>query len=85
MAKQLILPLNKSHQMKECITKSKYFFKACILPELLVKWYTRKEIMSSETAAASTSSNSKYLYCYCKEDKGIEMTGCDNSKCSHGL
>ena len=73
--------------IEECITKSMYFFKMCILPELLAKWYTRKEVMPTETAAASTSvaSNGEYLYCYCKEDKGGEMIGCDNSKCSHGL
>ena len=50
--------------IEECITKSMYFFKMCILPELLAKWYTRKEVMPTETAAASTSvaSNGEYLY-----------------------
>ena len=42
--------------------------------------------MPTQTAIASTSvtTSSKYLYCYCKEDIGQEMVGCDNGKRPHG-
>ena len=26
----------------------------------------------------------RYIYCYCKEDKGGDMVGCDNKECSYG-
>ena len=38
--------------------------------------------MPAQTASASVV-NSEYIYCYCKEDKGGEMVGCDNPNCKH--
>jgi len=40
--------------------------------------------MPDQTATASVVS-AEYTYCYCKEDKGGEMVGCDNLNCLHGL
>ena len=72
--------------IEECIQKSEHFFKVCILPELLARWYSREEVMPTQTAAATTSltTSGEYVYCYCKEDRGGEMVGCDNSECLHG-
>lgn len=72
--------------IEECVQKSEHFFKVCILPELLAKWYSREEVMPTQTARAFTSltTSGEYLYCYCKEDRGGEMVGCDNGECQHG-
>ena len=72
--------------MKQCIEKSKDFFELCILPELLAKWYSREEVMPAQTAAASvpTARDGVHIYCYCKQDNGGEMVGCDNKECQHG-
>ena len=72
--------------IEECIQKSEHFFKVYILPELLARWYSREEVMPTLTAAATTSltTSGKYVYCYCKENRGGEMVGCDNSECPHG-
>ena len=79
-----ILP-NKEF-MEHCIKKSNHFFELCILPELLAKWYSREEVMPAQIAKASvpTARDGVYMYCYCKEDKGGEMVGCDNKECEHG-
>ena len=72
--------------MKQCIEKSTDFFELCIVPELLAKWYTREKVMPAQTAAASvpTARDGVYIYCYCKQDNGGEMVGCDNKECQHG-
>ena len=69
--------------IKEIVNKSSCFFELFILPELLVKWYSREEVMAVQTAVASTISDT-YVYCYCKEDKGGEMVDCDNDDCESG-
>ena len=40
----------------------------------------------SETSNYFTplTASGEYMYCYCKEDRGGEMIGCDNSDCLHG-
>ena len=68
--------------IKETIDKSTCFFEVCILPELLAKWYSREKVMPAQTAAASTVSDT-YVYCYCKEDKGGEMVGCESGQWFH--
>ena len=72
--------------VKQCIEKSTDFFELCILPELLAKWYSREEVMPTQTAEASvpTAREGVYIYCYCKQDKKGEMIGCDNKECQHG-
>jgi len=51
--------------------------------ELLVKWYSRKQVMPAQTAAASAVSDI-YIYCYYYVDKGDKMVGCDNDDCENG-
>ena len=70
-------------KIKECMDKAKKFFEICLLPELLAKWYSRKAVMPDQTASASVV-NDGYAYCYCKDDLGGEMVGCDNPNCKYG-
>ena len=70
--------------MLDCITKAEKFFKVCLLPELVAKWYSRKVVMPDQTVVASVVTD-EYVSCYCKQDKGGEMVGCDNPNCLHGL
>ena len=81
---QQILP-DKQFIVK-CVQKSEHFIKVCILAELLTRWYSRENIMPTQTTIATTSltASGKYMYCYCKEDWGGEMVGCDNGECLHG-
>lgn len=78
----------------ECIEHSTRFFRTCILPELLGRWYTRPCAMqgnrttqqSPSGAASSLSSDTsgeqrKYCYCQQPEDGLQEMIACDNPKC----
>lgn len=71
-----------------CITKASHFFKTCILPELLGKWYTRSNKIyaiafdSATSSTACSEPNSKQLYyCYCKGPEEGEMIACDNTDC----
>ena len=75
-----ILPDEKF--ITDIVTKSGCFFELCILLELLTKWYSRKQVMPAQTAAASATTED-YGYCYCKEDRG-EMVCCDNKGCECG-
>ena len=34
---------------KKCVTKAEYFFKTCLLPDILGNWYTRDSIGTIET------------------------------------
>ena len=81
-----------------CVSKAEHFFKVCILPELIGKWYTRPIQNATPrtcTSAASTSASvsettepTKHLYCYCRQPEptdgsaSSEMIGCDNPQCS---
>ena len=66
----------------ECLQKSHHFFTIlCILPELVGKWYSRSIIMP---CAPTPNDDSTYNYCYCKEEQGGEMVGCDNPGCQAG-
>ena len=68
----------------EHLETAKKIFKICLLPELLAKWYSRKAVMPDQIAAASVVS-AEYEFCYCKEDKGGDMVGCDNPNCLRGF
>lgn len=77
----------------ECIEKSLNFFKICILPEILGRWYSqpcvrqeqKKQQHTSQLPSSSTSSTSACaLYCYCMQPESDEQTwiACDNPGCS---
>ena len=66
----------------ECLHKSHHFFTICILPELVGKWYSRSIVIPSDSP--TPNDDSSYNYCYCKEEHGGEMVGCDNPRCQAG-
>jgi len=68
--------------ISELLQKAKHFFKLCILPELVGKWYSRSSVMPTEIS--TVGSDGRYIYCYCKEDTGGDMIGCDNKGCCYG-
>ena len=69
-----------------CIEKAEYFFKNCLLPELVGKWYThlkRSYATSFDVPGASSCSNdsSNEVYCYCKGQEEGQMIACDIQDC----
>ena len=84
-----------SELWQSCIERTTHFFKVCILPELLGKWYTRpyqfpstSTINLSQTATLPSLSELEPLYCYCRQPEPKEgasssqMIACDNPLCS---
>lgn len=76
---------------KSCTEKTVYFFKYCILPELVGKWYTKPLPLPASLLTTTTNtpvSNDKTLYCYCRNPEpregssSSEMIACDNPHCS---
>ena len=61
--------------IQTAIPAAEKFWRLCVLPELLGKWYTRKE--SSEVRSsplhAQTEEEDSGIWCYCRENKGGEM------------
>ena len=54
-----------------------------MLPELLGKWYKCKQCpkVQSPSLSAQTEEEDSGTWCYCREDKGGEMIGCDVKSC----
>ena len=62
---------------------AKTFWKLCVLPELLGKWYTRQQCPDSQTTSLHTpTEEDSGKWCYCREDKGGEMIACDGKSCA---
>ena len=70
--------------MEGSVPKSERFWRLCVLPELLGKWYTRQEppVNPSSSHHAHTVEEDCGQWCYCGEDKGGEMIGCDGKSCA---
>ena len=56
--------------IKSALPTAEKFFKLCILPELLGKWYTRKQLALGQPLPTEEDDRS---WCYCREDKGGDM------------
>ena len=75
----------------DCVLKAEAFFRICILPELLGKWYSRHtptnpSIQSDSNLALSScdcsSKGSKLQqYCYCQGPEEVQMIACENVAC----
>ena len=73
-----------------CLDLSTRFFRVCLLPELLGKWYTRKPLTTKEASTQELETvkvggiQSTRLYCICQkpEDDSLDWIGCDNPTCS---
>ena len=70
--------------MKESVPKAERFYKLCILPELLEKWFTRSPVQlgTEQTLQLDAVEDDDGSWCICKEDKGGRMIGCDNKTCT---
>ena len=73
----------------DCVVKAERFFRVCVLPELLGKWYTRSVIQNTtirtDTGLASSeedaNTNKNVGYCCCHGPEKGAMIGCDNTNC----
>ena len=73
----------------DCVVKAQTFFKICILPELLGKWYTRPSSdikpdspgPSDITVTSQPPLDHERKYCYCGGLEEGRMIGCDNDDC----
>ena len=63
-----------------CVPRAEKFFRTCLLPELLVNWYTRPTEFTS-TNSESLDNSSEPKYCYCRGPKEGRMIPCDNPDC----
>lgn len=69
--------------MTEVLPKAETFYKLCILPELLGKWFTRVQPGKEQTLLQlDAEENDDGSWCNCKENKGGKMIGCDNKTCT---
>lgn len=74
---------------KNCIEKTTNFFKLCVLPELVGKWYTKPSNLkpAADVSPTDLGTESEPLYCYCRRPEPKEgsssscMIGCDNPNC----
>ena len=65
------------------IPNAEKFWKLCIPPELLGKWYTRETNLQVQSSSLHTrTEEDSGVWCYCRENKGGEMIGCDGKACS---
>lgn len=71
---------------EECSSKAEHFFKICLLPELIGKWYTRPIVELNDENNPSldnvASTSFQQLYCYCKCPESGTMIACDNPQCA---
>ena len=71
-----------------CVIKAQTFFKTCLLPELLGKWYTRpcSDIIDTDPPGPSGVAENSDLqleqkYCYCGGPDIGRMIACENQDC----
>ena len=67
--------------VRESVPKAERFYKLCILPELLGKWFTRSptQCNTEQTLQLDAVEDDDGSWCICKQDKGGRMIGCDNN------
>ena len=63
--------------IQSAIPIAEKFWRLCVLPELLGKWYTRRQAHNVQSDCIETEEDSG-TWCYCREDKGGEMIACDS-------
>ena len=72
--------------------KAEYFFRSCLLPEILGNWFTRDNIstsgsIDSELPSSGEPSSNNYIsieeqtFCYCHGPEEGLMIACDNPDC----
>ena len=73
------ITLDKS-LIQAAISVASKFWRLCVLPELLGKWYTRPQT-GNGTSPCPHKEEDQGKWCYCQEEKGGEMNGCDSKSC----
>ena len=63
--------------MASSISIAEKFWKLCVLPELLGKWFTCHKLPNCNVETEVDSGS----WCFCKEDRGGGMIGCDGKSC----
>ena len=71
--------------IQTAIPSAEKFWRLCVLPELLGKWYTRKQCPNPQRTSlhAQTEEEDSGRWCFCREDKGGEMIACDGKACAY--
>ena len=66
------------------IKKAETFFRLCALPELFGKWFTRSHSypVPCSIDSADIEEEDEGTWCYCQENRGGEMIGCDSKSCT---
>ncbi len=76
-----------------CLEKALHFFKVCLLPEVLGRWYSRPQIGTKDNEGTSSASlevehsnrsehcSQVAVYCYCNGPEYGDMIACDNPDC----
>ena len=67
--------------LKEIIPRAEKFFKLCVLPELLGKWFTRSHGCQMSCYNDPEIEEDSGTWCYCKLPKGGDMVCCENKFC----
>ena len=73
--------------IESAIPIAEKFYKLCILPELLGKWYTWKQPPRDSSVQHPRDpplqiEEDDGTWCHCKERKGGDMVACDNKSCT---
>ena len=72
--------------IETAIPTAKKFWRLCVLPELLGKWYTRQKCPNVQCTSLHTQTDQleedSGKWCFCREDKGGEMIACDGKSCN---
>lgn len=64
------------------LQRAETFFKLCVLPELRGKWFTRTLTTAiTSMQVCDVDEEDGGTWCFCKESRGGNMVGCDNSGC----
>ena len=74
-----ILP-DSSH-WKITVPKVNKVWRVCILPEVLARWYTRKQHLSQIDGLTPQNTLTTSSVCYCRKQTQGETLCCSNSKC----
>ena len=63
--------------IKSSILMAEEFWKLCVLPELLGKWFPHQKLPRFDVETDKDSGK----WCLCKENRGGGMIGCDGKSC----
>ena len=70
--------------LQTIIPQAEKFFKLCVLPELLGRWFTRSHgcQVPHDVADELQTEEDNGTWCYCQQPKSGDMICCDSKGCS---